>query len=295
MGGSVSYQDVESTNLVYISAIDTDPKRAADIANAVSEAMVNYNALEQEMSALNSLKFLNQQLEEARDRLTQAEAKLFEYKTNNQIFETQVDKDQLAAQRGKLSADQIQIEMDIAMYDARINAFKTLLAKKDYDKFVSPSIYGIGNEFETTPSGGENRFVAGQGQDPVLMGLSQNLVSAEIEYNMLTQKYKEQHPEVVEAKNKIDVLKAQFEEELKKKITGLELEKSILVAKRDKVAQDIDMENKKAVDITSKDAEYVVLERETNSARDLFNSLLVAVKEANIAGQWLLQGPYLYP
>ena len=80
LGGKVSYAEVEQTNMVQITAVDTDPRRAAATANALAEAMVNYNALEQEMWALSSLKFLNQQLEEARQRLGQAEAKLFEYK-----------------------------------------------------------------------------------------------------------------------------------------------------------------------------------------------------------------------
>jgi polysaccharide biosynthesis transport protein len=286
LGGRVSTLSVENTNLVYITATDTEPKRAAAIANAVAEAMVNYNAMEQEMWALNSLKFLNQQMEEAGDRLNQAESKLSEYKQKNKIFETTLDKNALTAQRATLIGALTQIDSEAKMYDARIQAFHTLLARKDYGKYASPTFQdpGAQSTFNSMGQTGldSNRFVTGVGQDPVLLELSSKLVTAEIDYNLLTQKYKEEHPQVVEAKNKIDVLRSKFEEQLNRKIVSLELERGVLMAKREQVAHDLDAMSTQASDITSKDAEYTVLEREANSAKDLFTSLLGAVKEASI-------------
>jgi len=283
LGGKVSYQEIAQTFMVYIFGTDTDPTRAAAIANAVSEAMVNFNAVEQEMWALGSVKFLNQQLEDARQRLSQAESRFYEYKQKNKIFETQVDKQQLAAQRATLSGELQRIDTEIKMYDARIAAFRSLLARKDYKKYISPSFnFTDTGSYPPSSGTGDDRLAAQPTQAPVTMSISQQLVSAEIEYDLLTKKYKEEHPEVVEAKNRINVLRAKFEEELKKNIAGLELEKGIMMAKRDKISADLEDQNQKAMDITSKDAEYVVLEREANSSRDLFNTLLGAVKEANI-------------
>lgn len=279
----VSSKTVEQTNLVNISAIDTDPKRAAAIANAVGEAIVNYNAMEQTMWALNSLKFLNQQLEEARDRLSEAEAKFYDYKQKNKIFETVSDKNELASQRSFLNSQLQRIDTDIKIYDARIQAFRSLLSRKDFSKYSSLNFADPSAPNTVGQAGAEsNKFVADQGQDPLLMSLSNRLVSSEIEYSLLIQKYKEQHPQVLEAKGKIEILRRQFEQELNKKILGLELEKGILIAKREQTVQDLDKQGVQAMSITSKDAEYTVLERETNSAKDLFNNLLAAVKEANI-------------
>jgi len=282
LAGKVDYQEVENTNMVFIVVKDTEPRRAAAIANAVAEAMVNYNALEQEMWALNSLKFLNQQLEEARQRLALAESNLYEYKQRNQIFETSYDKAQLAEERSMLSSQLLQIETEIKLYEARIKAFRDLLARKDFNKYVSPNLNNFNQGTGVASAGDENKLVTGIGQDPVLMSLSQELVKEEIAYDVLTKKYKEEHPEVVASKNRIDVLKAKFEQELMKKITSLEIDKSVLVAKRDAIAKDLENDKQKAIEITGKDADMVVLEREANSARDLFNSLLSAVKEANI-------------
>ena len=286
LAGRVNSLIVENTNLVNITATDTEPKRAAAISNAVAEAMVNYNAMEQEMWALNSLKFLNQQLEEAGERLSQAEVKLSEYKQKNKIFETALDKNELIAQRISLNTQIQQIDSELMMFDARIQAFHTLLARKDYGKYSSLSFVDPagGTSYNYLGQTGQepNKFVTGQGQDPVLLELSHKLVSAEIEYNMLTQKYKQEHPQVMEAKNNIDFLHSKFEEQLNKKILGLELEKGILIAKRGQVARDLESQAVKASDITGKDAEYTVLEREANSAKDLFSSLLGAVKEASI-------------
>jgi polysaccharide biosynthesis transport protein len=285
LGGKVSSMIVENTNLVYITATDTDPKRASAIANAVAEAMVNYNAMEQEMWALNSLKFLNQQLEEASDRLTAAEAKLSDYKLKNKIFERTLDNNELTAQRMSLNVQLQSIDAELKMYDARVQAFRGLLARKDYSKYSSPSFMDPGSI--TTGTAGDsgqelNKFVTGQGQDPVLVDLSRQLVSAEIDYNVLLQKYKSEHPQVQQAKNKIEILKGKFEEQLNKKIVGLEMEKSVLAAKREQVAQSLNDQTTRAQALNNQDADYTVLEREANSAKDLFTSLLAAVKEASI-------------
>jgi len=283
--GRVSSKVVEKTNLVHIFATDSNPGRAAEIANAVAEAMVSYNVMEQEILALSSLKFLNQQLEEARQRVSEAERKLFEYKQKNQIFETNVDKNQLAEQRGNLSVELRNLDTQIQLLNAQIQALRGLLARKDYSKYTPPTIYDFSTtsaEGKANPESGTDSYVAGSGADPVLLRLNQELVSAEINYDSLTKKYKEEHPQVIEAKNQIEILRAKFEEELKKNITSLELKNSILLAKQAKLQADMEEMNRKAVEITSKDAEYVVLEREADSARDLFNNLLAAVKEANI-------------
>jgi len=283
LGGKIGYTEVEQTNLVYISCIDTDPRQAAAIANAVAEAMVNYNAMEQEMTALNSLKFLNQQLEDARQRLGQAESKMYEYKQKNQIFETQVDKNQLAEQRANLDDQLQEVETSIAVLDAHISALRGLLARKDFSRYTSPaSAVSVASEGDQGSGGEQGQSVSTQGADLVLTSLSGQLVQAEIEYGMLIQRYKESHPEVIAAQERIGLLKWKFEEELKKILTRMEMQRNILSAKRDKISRDIAVANQKIMEINSKDAEYVVLERETNSAKELFNSLLAAVKEANI-------------
>ncbi len=281
---SVSSKVIEKTNLVYIFGTDTNPKRAAAIANSVAEAMVDYNVLEQEILALNSLKFLDQQLEEARQRVSENERRLFEYKQKNQIFESELDKTQVAQQRGDLAVEIRNLDTQIKMINAQIDALRSLLARKDSSKYTPPMIYNqpVVQTAPTKTSGGNAFETQNSGGDPVLMNLRQQLVAAEINYAMLTTKYKDEHPLVLEAKNQIEALQKTFEEEMRKNITSLELENSIQMAKYAKLTGDLESLNQKAMDITSKDAELVVLDREASSSRELFNSLLGAVKEANI-------------
>ena len=258
----ISTKHIENTRLVHIFVVDTDPKRVSAIANSVAEAMVEYNTLEQEMISYNSLKFLNQQLEDARKRLSEAEAKLYEYKQKNKIFETNVDKSQLANQKAGLENQIRNLDTQIKILNTKIQGLRSLLSRKDFSRYTP---------FQT--------------DDELLRDLNQQLVSAEIEYELLTQKYKQEHPLVKQAQEKINVLKKKFEEELRKNITGLEMEKNLLLAQKNKLEKDLENVNKKAMDIISKDAEYIVLEREATSARELFNNLLSAVKEANIQAQ----------
>jgi len=282
--GKVNARVVEKTNLVYIFATDTDPKKAAAIANAMAEAMVSYNGLEQEILALNSLKFLDQQLEESRQRVSEAERKLFEYKQKNQIFETQIDKNQLAEQRGSLSVELRNLDTQIKMIYAQMETLHNLLARKDYSRYTPPAIYSSPVPVQANLASGQaaNLYESESGGDPVLLSLNQQLIAAEINHDLLSKKYKEEHPQVIEAKNQIEILRAKFEEELNKNITSLELRNNLLLSKQAKLNADMEVLNQKVVEITSKDAEYIVLEREANSARELLNSLLAAVKEANI-------------
>ncbi len=258
--GSVSVREVQKTNLVDILARNPDKKMAREVANNLADILVEHNVQEQRLVAENSLKFLNEQLEDARRRLEEADSKLYEYKIKHEIFDTTIDKQLIANQRLALQQDLIEATERRKALEAEIGEIRRLLQQKDYSKY--------------TPASGKS--------GTTLNSLNDQLVQAEIKYQLLIHKYKSEHPDVIEAMKEIDVIKSKFEEELDKGVRWLEAERNVSLNHENLLNEQIASISDSAIVETRKDIEYGVLEREANSARELFNTLLSAVKEANI-------------
>jgi uncharacterized protein involved in exopolysaccharide biosynthesis/Mrp family chromosome partitioning ATPase len=261
IGGKVTVDAIKKTNLVNLFVRHPNRLMAAEIANNLAEILVERNLSEQRRMANSSLTFLSEQLDEARVKLEEAESKLYEYKAKHEIFDTDYDKELVADKRYTLEGDLIQATGKRKGIEAQISEIKRLLQKKDYSRY--------------TP-------VVSDETNDILSKLNVKLVDSEVRYEMLCHKYKSQHPEVIEAAERIRILQEKFEGELRKGIRKLEFDRNVLLSREKVVGDALSSFSNRAILETRKDIEYGVLDREALSARELFHTLLGAVKEANI-------------
>ncbi|MGE5197936.1 MAG: GumC family protein, partial [Deltaproteobacteria bacterium] len=77
---AITTAQVESTNIIRITAFNSDSKRAALIANKVAEVYIDYDAKEKSEQARRVRVFIEDQLSEVTKRLNDAEEKLKKFK-----------------------------------------------------------------------------------------------------------------------------------------------------------------------------------------------------------------------
>jgi len=249
----------KQTNLVQMSYESPDPKLAKDVVNQLADIIMEFNKNEQLLIMQNSLAYLSQQLEDSKKHVAGAEEKLYEYRSAHNIFEADMDKQLMGQRRADLRQKLTDLQEQHRETEAKMSQLNTLLAKQDYTKYTPVLV-----------------------DNPVLQDLNQKLVAEQVNYHSLLITYKLDHPDVVKSAGQIEVLKQQFEEELHKTLTKLDYDLGVLKS-REKLLEDAFAETEKsAVISTQNDIGYVVLEREASSARDLYQTLLAAVKEVNI-------------
>ncbi len=257
--GGVRTRNLKDTNIVTISYQSPDPVLARDVVNFLADIVVEFDRKEQMRILNNSLSYLNGQMDEARKRMEEAEGKMYEYRLKHDIFYVDMDRELMGSRRARLVQKLTEAKQSRRQLESQIAQLSDLLNRKDYTKY--------------TPVWSGNQ---------ILVDLSNRLVSAEIKYEELMLRYQEKYPDVIRAKEEIKILKQKFEEEVIKTQTKLNYDLNVVKSQEKLLEGTLAETEHSAVISTEKDIEYVVLEREASSARELYRTLLAAVKEVTV-------------
>ena len=257
--GNLKVENPKDTNIIDIIYASADPYLAKDVVNLLAELVVEDHRDEQLLVMKDSLSYLNQQLEDSRKRVEESESKLYEYRRKHNIFEADRDKELIAERRSRLVEKLTEVQENRRQLEAKIGQLEKLLSRQDYLKYTA-----------LLPD------------NSILIDLKQQLVTAEVNYKKLLIRYEDKHPDVEKSKQEIEILKQKFEQELRVALIQLQSQLNVVKA-QDQFLQDTLAETEKsAVMSTEKDIDYVVLDRDANSARDNYRTLLAAVKEVTI-------------
>jgi len=249
----------DDSNLAVIKFEDTDPAFAKDVVNLLADITVEYNKEEQLQKINSAMGYLHQQIDEARLQVEKAEVNLYKYRLENNIFQTHMDKELIDEQRSEQTQKINEVRVDRRELEAKIDELKELLGRDDYTKY--------------TPVLEKNT---------VLWDLKTQLVEAEVKCDKLAVTYGRKHPDRIKAEKDVKILERKFERELNVATTSLEYKLEVIKSKEELLQEILVKTEENAVSSTEKDIDYVILEREANSVRDLYKTLLAAVKEMNI-------------
>jgi len=257
-------KDIKTTNpketsIIEITYQSEDPALTRDVVNGLAEQVVEYHRTERMLFSKDSLAYLNEQLEEARKHVEAAETKLYEYRQQHNIFEADRDKELIAERRSRVEEKLAEIQGQRAGLESKISQFEDLLRRQDYLKYTL-----------LMP------------ENPILMDLKEELVKTEVDYRKLQIKYGDKHPEVEKDGWEIGILRQKFDQELKSMLIQLNFNLNVIKSQETFWRNRLAETEKSAVNSTKKDIELVVLDRDANSAREAYRTLLAAVKEVTV-------------
>ncbi len=200
LGDRVRVNQVRGTDVLSVSAADSDPERAALIANTLTQEFTSYYSQLNSAEATSARKFIEDQLSRTKEALSQTEGEMLAFKARTGAVGLS---DQISKLVGRTL--DLQAAYDTAMVDertarARIDAIQSRLRLQS-DQLGQLTI----------------------ATNPVFAKLRDNLVTLETELASMRQTYTDQHPKVQAQIGKIAALRQQMNAEAARIASGQSL------------------------------------------------------------------------
>lgn len=246
---------VHETSLVEISATTADPDLSRKIANEHAKGFIERVQNERKDTVNSTLKALQQQADELKNKVSTAERRLAGYAEENALVTISKSGDDNPVTKQIAELTKLLIEAQ----GRRIKTESVVREIEGADVAESTAL-----------------------DDELIRDARVKLVAAETEYAALGQKVTPAYPGMIELKAKINVAKKTIEERRKALIRQLQTQlKSELSAER-KLREQISKEEGRAHEVSKKLIQYTELQREVDSLQGLYQAVLKQLEETGV-------------
>jgi capsular exopolysaccharide synthesis family protein len=191
---TLSVQQVRQTELVRINIEYTNPRVAAEAANAVADALVDMNLKATRRRATETRDFIGRELQEASRRLRAAEDAMVAFRDRNG--------DIALSQQTTLSLQKLA-DLQAQLVDVR-------LQRETVQQLLASARGRLANQANATPTA----------PNPVIASLQEELAKLEIELSGLRLEFTPKHPAILSTTAKIEETKQHLNAELGKTLRG---------------------------------------------------------------------------
>ncbi|MBW1701676.1 MAG: GumC family protein [Deltaproteobacteria bacterium] len=257
----VEIENIEDTRLLNVHVLNFDPVMAKDIANALSQAYIDFNIDNRLKSSQSTLGWLTDHLYGMKKKLEDAEEEFLAYKQ---------------------SAKLISMEESQRLIAQKITEFNDAYIKARNRRLeLDAKLAQLGR---VTKSGKDIPHLRSLIENELINDLYGQLVNAEVEFSRISKTYKSKHPKVIQVKTSIDNIGHKLRREIKKELDSLKAEREVLLT-RERVLQNTmaDFE-KEGIEINRKELKYTILKRNVEMNQNLYDTLLSRLKETDITG-----------
>lgn len=254
--GLLSVEGVKKTSLVKIAVASADPELSAEIANAHAQAFIDLVRSERQNSTIDDLSFLEDQAAELADKVAASERELANYAEKHGI---------------------VTVKEDEHVVLKKLELLNELLSNVTAERIQAETA------FKEAQAGNAEPTMAFEADSTTQ--LRTVLKEAEAEYAMMAEKFKPSYPKMIQQKARIDALKEnlkQYENDSMRALGAryrakLEAEKSL--------KDQFDQQQSKAFELSRLLVNYNIMEREFQSLKDLHQSVLTQLKQAQLTAQ----------
>ncbi len=255
----IDINEVRDTRLLKIEVEDHDPVLAQDIANELARVYIEFDISNRLKSSKNTLGWMTDHLYAVKKKLEDAEKKFLAYKEKEKIFSIKNKQNININKIDEFNDAYLDTRNKRLELDAKLAKLKQIFQPNE-DVFHVRSII----------------------DNSLIENLSAQLLDAEVEITRLNKVFKSKHPKMVQLTSKIENTKRKLREEIQKEVENLKVEQSVLLSREKILQKTMSDFEKDALDITRKELEYTILQRDMNTNQKLYDTLLVKIKESNI-------------
>lgn len=255
----ITVEQIRDTRLLTISAKDKDPKLAAAIANMLTTKFMEFNLTNKMDASKQTLAWLNQELYDIRKKLEDDEQKFFEYKQESRLFSIE----------GKQKVTEQKIQEFNNLYLETRNKRLELDAKINELNKNLGSLKGVAN-------------VRSLINNPIIESIYAKVVNLEIELSRLSKIYKGRHPNIVQTQTELIKTRNSLAQEIAKEKENLKSERKVLYAREKTLEKTLTEFEKEALDTSSKELKYTILQRNVDTSKNLYDLMLSRIEESNI-------------
>ena len=254
----VTVREVRDTHLLKVSVEDHDPLRARDIANALTRGYIEFDASGRLRSSKEMLNWMTAQLYEIKKKLEDAEAEFQAYKQQEKLFSIEGKQNVITQKISDFNDAYLEARNQRLELDSKLAELKRLRRKRN--------IYNA-------------RLLI---DNALIDTLYAQLLDAEVELNRLARVYKERHPKIEQIRSKISKTRNKLNGEIKKEIENLKAQRSVLINKENVLQETIANFENDAMETNKKELRYKILERNVDTNKKLYNTLLSKIEASNI-------------
>lgn len=248
--GMIIADQEKYTSILNIRTISGSAQEAADVANAVAATYQLYNIHEKNKQTFETKSFIENQLKTTGDNLTKAEESLRIFKEKHDILE---------------------LEAQISNTLKRIFAIEAELDKVKREKANASSQLKLINKAGRSPKKMESFFLP-ESDNASVQELNKNLRNLVMERQTLLFDFTDEHPQVLEANDKIKAISYGIKQELVSRISGLETREKDLTAKHGQLLKQSKTFPEKALVLNR-------LQREVSLQESLYSQLKTKYQE----------------
>lgn len=255
----VTIAPIRLSRLVDVKVEHSDPQAAVKIANALANKFIEQNMQQKVHSTFEAVTWLKTQVEDARNKVTQSEEDLFQYrKTNNEV----------SLEEGENIVRQSLLQAQTDLGKVRSESLQAQRAITEINRLLEE-----GQLIESIPAIAES---------PTVQRLRQEIALEEANLAALLKRYRDKWPAVQSARNRIAALQSSLEAECDKQLSTLRNQASILRTKEMELTRLVQAEESKQLALNQLRIAYDNLKRETENNKAIHSNVLVRLTETEL-------------
>ncbi len=252
---------VRNSRIVDIKFESQSPDVAARVVNALARGYIDQNLEFKFMSTKEASDWLGQRLAEERKQVEAAETKLQQYREQNDAISLQ-DRENIVVQKlTDLNAAVTQAKTDRLQKEALFNQLNSLRTASSAALDTYPAILS-------------NTFIQQQKTE---------LLQLQSQYTQLSEKLGDKHPDIIKVKSAIQLGQAKLDAEIGKVVQSVKNEYLAALAKENGLVYALNQQKGEALAMNRKAIDYSVLDREVQSSKQIYESLMQRAKETGVS------------
>lgn len=257
----VSVEPIRNSRLVDISVEAVDPKMAAKMANELVRVYIDQSLEAKLMAAKDAVQWLGDRIQEERRKVEAAENALLTYKQRYKIItDFSTDAEKITAQKLAQVNSQV-VEAESARVEAETR-YKQAMAIDDTPEMLDSIPEVLKNE--------------------LVQEIKRMEVTLYNRMSELSQKYGKRHPQMQAIESELEELRKRKIQEVKSVVNSLRNQYKLAVAKEESLKKALENQKNESLEMNKKAIDYGVLQRQAESARQMYEMLIKRFKETSL-------------
>ena len=253
---------IRNSRLVDLRYDLPNPRLATSIVNALASNYIQQSLEFKFNASKDAGDWLGQRLGEQRKELEESEARLQQYREQNDAISLK-DRENIVVQ--KLS------DLNSAVTQAKSETFQREALFRQLEQLRGESAM-----LDTFPAILTNGFIQQQKVE---------LAALQSQYAQMGDKLGERHPDMVKLRSAIEVTQNKIDGEIVKVVQSVKNDYLAALAKENSLAGALNAQKGDALAMNRKAIDYSVLDREVQSGRQLYDNLLQRAKETGVSSE----------
>lgn len=258
----VTIEPIRNSRLVDILYTSGDPSFAAQAANALAKAYISQSLELRFSESKEAATWLSEQLSEQRAALEASEAALQAYRERN------------GAVSVADSASNIVVQ--------RLTDLNSALTKAKTERINREATY---NQLKTAEANGSLDSIPAVLSNDFIQKLRSDVADLQRQQAQLAERYGERHAEMIKIRTAIELAEAKLKSEVAKTVESVRNQFQSAQAEERSLQSALEAQKSEALSLNRKEIEFGVLQREADSNKQIYESLMQRTKDAGISSE----------